>query len=160
MRGPRLLALAFLALGLIVLYGAFQIRQGGGYSAVGPRVFPLAVAAGMLALSVAFLLRTTLLPDRDLGERAAEEESATYWPTVALILAVLVLYVLALGVVGYVVATVLFFTAAAWILGSRGGRRSALRDLLIGVLLGLVIYIGFTRFLGVRLPAGILDFLL
>ena len=87
MRGPRLLALAFLALGLIVLYGAFQIRQGGGYSAVGPRVFPLAVAAGMLALSVAFLLRTTLLPDRDLGERAAEEESATYWPTVALILA-------------------------------------------------------------------------
>jgi putative tricarboxylic transport membrane protein len=158
MVGPRWMALAFLALGLVVLYGAFQIRRGGGYSAVGPNVFPFAVAVGLLVLSVIFLLRTTIFPDHDLAERAAAEEAATHWPTVAMILAVLVLYVFSLRPLGYVVATTLFYALAAWVLGSRGVAPAA-RNLLIGLALSLVIYIGFTRFLGVRLPAGLLDFI-
>jgi putative tricarboxylic transport membrane protein len=155
--GPRLMALAFIALGIVVLYGAFQIRQGGGYSAVGPNVFPFAVAAGLLVISVIFFLRTTFFPDSELGERAAAEESVTHWPTVAMIIAVLVFYVLSLSILGYVVATTLFFPLAAWVLGSRGALRSTARNVAIGLLLGLIIYFGFTRFLGVRLPAGVLD---
>lgn len=158
--GLRGFALAFLALGLIVLFSTFQIRQGGGYSAVGPRAFPLAVAIGLLLLSVIFLLRTTLFPDRELIESAAAEEAATHWLTVGLLLALLVLYVYALRPLGYVVATALFFPAGAWVL--RGWTRGTIlaRDLLIGLLLALVIYVSFTRYLGVRLPAGLLDFIL
>jgi putative tricarboxylic transport membrane protein len=57
---------------------------------------------------------------------------------------------------GYVVATGLFLPAAAWTLGSR----SWLRDLVIGFVLAIGIYIGFTQFLGVRLPAGVLGLVL
>jgi putative tricarboxylic transport membrane protein len=158
LRGPRLFALALLALGLLALVGALQIHQGGGYSAVGPRVFPLAVAAGLLALSLIFLLRTTVLPDTDLAERAAAEEAVTHWWTVGMLAAALVLYVFALGTLGYVVATALFYAAGAWILGSRAGRAGTARSLFIGLVLGAVIYVAFTRLLGVRLPAGVLDF--
>jgi putative tricarboxylic transport membrane protein len=37
-----------------------------------------------------------------------------------------------------------------------GSRRTA-RDVIIGVVLSVVIYFGFTRLLGVRLPVGLLD---
>jgi putative tricarboxylic transport membrane protein len=158
--GPRWVALAFLALGLVVLYATFQIRQGGGYSAVGPRAFPLAVAIGLLVLSIIFLLRTTLFPDRDLAEQAAAEEAATHWSTVGLLALALVLYVFALRPLGYVVATALFFPVGAWILRGKLVVSAIVRDLVIGLLLALLIYVSFTRFLGVRLPAGVLDFIL
>jgi putative tricarboxylic transport membrane protein len=95
---------------------------------------------------------TPLSPDNELAEQAATEERATHWPTVLLIMAVLVIYVFALGPLGYPLATALFFPVTARILGSRYLRR----DLLTGLLLGFFIYFTFTSFLGVRLPAGVL----
>jgi putative tricarboxylic transport membrane protein len=106
------------------------------------------------------LLRTTFWPDVDLAEQAATEEAVTHWSTVTWIAAVMVLYVFSLRSLGYVVATALFFAAGAWILGSRSGKAVLARNLAIGLLLGVVVYVGFTRFLGVRLPAGLLDFFL
>ena len=53
------------------------------------------------------------------------------------------------------VATTLFLPAAARILGSR----NLVRDVTVGLVLAVVVYFGFTEFLGVRLPAGVLDLL-
>jgi putative tricarboxylic transport membrane protein len=99
-----------------------------------------------------FLLRTTVLPDIALAEQAADEATKTHWPAVGWTGLALVLYALALNPLGYVLATSLFFPVVARILDSRKPGR----DLIIGVGLSLVIYITFTRFLGVRLPAGLL----
>jgi putative tricarboxylic transport membrane protein len=154
--GLRIVAVALLAVGLLVLYQTFQIAQGGGYSAVGPRFFPLMVAVSLIVLSVIFLLRATVRPDHVLAEQAAAEESATHWPTVGLTTVALVVYAFALGMLGYIVATALFFLAVARVLGSR----HPARDLLVGIVLGVTIYVVFTRFLGVRLPGGVLDGLL
>jgi putative tricarboxylic transport membrane protein len=151
--GLRIVAVALLALGLLVLYQTFQISQGGGYSAVGPRFFPLLVALGLIALSALCLLRATALPDQNLAEQAAAEDAATHWPTVVMTAAVLVGYAVALGALGYIIATALFFPAVARVLGSR----RPTRDLLIGIVLGVMIFTVFTRFLGVRLPGGVLD---
>jgi putative tricarboxylic transport membrane protein len=57
---------------------------------------------------------------------------------------------------GYIVATALFIPLTARTLGSR----SPVRDVIAGVGIGIVVYFGFTEFLGVRLPAGILGPLL
>lgn len=151
--GPRLVAIVVLGIGVVALSQAFAIREGAGYSVVGPRFFPIVVALGLLLWGVAFLVRTTpLAPDEDLAAQAAAEEAATHWATVLMIMAVLVLYVFTLGPLGYPVATALFFPVGARMMGSRHFRR----DLITGILLGLVIYLVFTRFLGVRLPAGVL----
>ena len=110
--GPRIAALVILGIGVVALTQAVAIREGAGYSAVGPRFFPMVAALGLLLLGVAFLLRTTpLSPDNELAEQAAAEERTTHWPTVLLIMAVLVIYVFALGPLGYPLATALFFSA-------------------------------------------------
>jgi putative tricarboxylic transport membrane protein len=160
--GPRLLALALLALGVVLIISALSVARGGGYQLIGPGTVPVIVAVGLLGVAAIFALRTTLVPDLDLAEKAAEEEAATHWPTVGLVMAALVGYALALDGfaigpldvpgLGYVVATGLFMPVMARILGSR----SPLRDAIVGFALATTIYIGFTQVLGVRLPAGIL----
>ena len=164
--GPRLVAGALLALAALLIVSAFGIARGGGYSVIGPATIPLVVAIGLLVLSAIFALRTTVLPDIDLAERAANEDVVTHWRTVGLTAAALIGYALALDGfelgpievpgVGYIVATALFLPLTARILGSR----SPIRDVMAGFVVSLVVYFGFTQFLGVRLPAGILGALL
>lgn len=160
--GPRIVAGVLLALAALLIVSAFGIARGGGYQLIGPATIPLVVAVALLVLAALFALRTTVLPDTDLGEQAAAEERVTHWPTVGLTALALVAYALAFdGVVigpvevpglGYIVATGLFLPLTARILGSQ----SPIRDVIAGFGLGVIIYVGFTEFLGVRLPAGIL----
>ena len=164
--GPRLLAAFLLGLAVLLIVSAFGIARGGGYSVIGPATIPLVVAFGLLVLGGLFALRTTALPDTDLSALAAEEEAVTHWPTVGLAALALVGYALALDGfdlgpldvpgLGYIVATALFLPLAARILGSR----SPIRDTVVGIAVAVVIYFGFSEFLGVRLPAGILGPLL
>ena len=157
--GPRIFAVAILAFGLFVLYGTFQISDKEGFSPDGPRFFPLIVAVGLLVLGALFLLSTTLHRDRYLGEKAAAEEVTTDWPTTGMVAAILVVYAFLLNPLRYIIATALLFPAEAYVLGSRG-RRKVLRNLAIGVALGVLVFFSFTELLGVRLPDGVLDPLL
>jgi putative tricarboxylic transport membrane protein len=160
--GLRLVAAALLGLAAILIVSALGVAAGGGYSVVGPATVPLVVAIGLLVLAAIFAVRTTVVPDADLGTLAAEEEAVTHWPVVGLAAAGLVAYALALDGfdlgpleipgLGYIVATALFMPLTARILGSR----SPARDTIVGLGIALVIYFGFTEFLGVRLPDGIL----
>ncbi len=164
--GPRLVAIALLALAAVLIISAFGIAAGGGYSVIGPATIPLVVAIVLLILAAIFALRTTILPDSDLAVAAADEEAATHWPTVGLIAIALVAYALALDGftlgtlempgLGYIIATGLFLPVVARILGSR----SPVRDVTVGFAIAIVVYISFTEFLGVRLPAGLLGPLL
>jgi putative tricarboxylic transport membrane protein len=151
-RGPRLVAVALIALGGLVLVESTRIGGGTGFTPVGPAVMPLVVGGGLLVLGVLLLARTTIWPDVDLRERVEAEDRFTDWPTTGLLVGLLVAYAIVLNVLGYIVATAAFVPAGARILGSRDVRR----DVILGVALALVVYIGFTRFLGVRLPAGLL----
>lgn len=154
--GPRVFALAILALGFVILFGTFSLSAGGGYSPVGPGFFPLIVAAGLLLLGVLLLARTTVSPDAFLGAKAALEARATHWPTTGLLLTALVVYAFLLDPLGYVFATALFFPIAAYVLGDTR-LRWVLRNLAVGLTVGAVVFFGFTELLGVRLPDGLLD---
>ena len=160
--GPRLVAVVLLALAALLIVSALGIARGGGYQLIGPATIPLVVAIGLLVLAALFALRTTLLPDGELAELAADEERVTHWPTVGLTALALVGYALVLDGftlgsldvpgLGYILATGVFLPLTARILGSR----SPIRDVVAGFVLAIVVYIGFTEFLGVRLPAGLL----
>lgn len=151
--GLRLGAAFLLFVGAIAVSQALRIGQSAGYSVVGPRFFPLVVSFGLLGLGMIFLLRTTLWPDLELAQEVSQEEATTHWLTVIWLLLALVVYAFLLGPMGYTLATALFFPVVARVLGSR----QPLRDLIIGLTLGLVVYLVFTRVLGVRLPAGLLQ---
>lgn len=161
--GARLVAMALIALALLIVWQGFQISEVRGFSPVGPSTFPLAIGAIMLVLAGLLLVRTTLWADEDLAVRAAAEERATHWPTPLLLIGLLLVYALALDGfrlgdfrvpgLGYIISTAVFLPAAAWVLGSR----APLRDMAIGTAIAIVVYFAFTEYLGVELPAGVLD---
>lgn len=150
--GPRLAALVLVLLGIVLVFATSSVGGRGGYDVVGPRFFPLVVAVAIFALGLGLVLRTTVRPDRELAEQAAEEEAATAWPTVGLMGLGLVSYALLLEPLGYVLATALFFPGVARVLGSA----RPVRDAIVGLVIGAVVYVAFTQFLGVRLPSGLL----
>jgi putative tricarboxylic transport membrane protein len=150
--GLRLAALTVISLGGIILTQVSQIGTGAGFIVVGPRIFPTVVGIGILVLGLLFLLRTTVLLDNDLVTEVVTEEATTDWRTTILSLLSLMAYATLLHPLGYTLATALFFPVIGRILGSTRLRR----DIIVGMALGLVIYLTFTRVLGVRLPAGLL----
>lgn len=154
--GLALIAAAVAAGGLLVLRASLRIPEGSGYAAVGPRVFPLIVSAGVLLLGLALLARVTVWPDRELLGRAAAEARATHWPAPLLLCALLLVYALVLAPMGFVLATAPFFAAVAWVLDDRRPARA----LGLGLVVALVTYLAFTRLLGIALPPGPLDGLL
>lgn len=163
--GPRIVAGLLVVGSAFLIYHALQIGRVAGYTVVGPSTIPLVVSTGLLILGLILAVRTTVRPDEDLGRQVHQEERATHWPSVGLLVLVLVAYGLALNGfrlgpldvpgLGYVVATSLFLPVVARVLGSE----HLVRDLVVGIVLATVVYIGFTQFLGVRLPAGILGLL-
>jgi putative tricarboxylic transport membrane protein len=151
--GLRVFGLAVCALGGVALLESTRIRSGIGFSPFGPTVMVVTVGVLLLVSGVLFLIRLGPRPDHDLIDRVIEEEAATHWPTTGLLAGLLLLYALVLGVLGYVIATGLMIPSGARILGSR----RLVRDAAIGFALAIVVYVVFTNFLGVRLPAGVLE---
>lgn len=152
----RLAALAILGLGGMILAQTPSISQSAGFTVVGPRVFPIIVGTGCLFFGTLFFLRVTVIPDRALIEDIIAEEQRTDWSTTLLLLGILITYAAILSPLGYVIATTLFFPLSSRVLGSPRLRR----DTLVGLVISVVIYVTFTRLLGVRLPAGLLGALL
>lgn len=94
----------------------------------------------------------TNLPD---GTELVDETEATgpvQWLTPVLLGVALLGYVFVLDPVGFVIASAVFFVAAARILGSH----HSVRDVLVAVPLVLAIYLGFTQLLEISLPSGVL----
>jgi putative tricarboxylic transport membrane protein len=150
-RGPRIMGLALLAMGVAALAATTQINSArDGWSVSGPRFVPLVASVAVLVLAFAFLVRTVWRPDLELVRFAAAESAQTHWPTPGAIMASLLGYVALLTPFGYALATAVFVTVAARVLGSR---RTG-RDVVVGVLLGTITSYAFTRWLGVRLPVG------
>jgi putative tricarboxylic transport membrane protein len=145
------MALALLALGVAALAATTQIPSTrDGWAVSGPRFVPLLAALAVIGLSIALLVRTVWRPDLELARFAAAESTQTHWPTPAAIIAALLGYVALLTPAGFALATALFCTVNARVLGSR----RIGRDAFVGVLLGAVTSYTFTRWLGVRLPVG------
>jgi putative tricarboxylic transport membrane protein len=141
-RAAAAIGAALLGLAGLISWQAGTLPPGSGYG-LGPSAMMYLVAAG-LALAGAGHLVKAGLPDRETAD----------WSAVAWIgggLAAVILVIMFGG--GFVLAMALLFAATA-----RGfGRRALLVDLLIGLALGLVVYLMFTKLLTLALPQGPLE---
>jgi putative tricarboxylic transport membrane protein len=144
--------------GVIVLFGvwclwqATLLREGPGYAAVGPRVFPLLVSGGILLSGMALILSHHDAPSAVAVESvvADTEDAPADWPTLIGAAGMLAGYLLLFQVLGFVFASTAFLVGCSWVLGSR----SPIRDLAAGLGTSLIAYLVFTRLLGLELPAG------
>jgi putative tricarboxylic transport membrane protein len=151
--GPRVAGGVLVAVGLLLLVNAIQgaTESGATESGVtlgGPRLAPLIVAGGWVVLAAIYFVQQLVHPD---GPRIRVR-------TPLLLIAVLVGYALVLKytVVGYVIATTVFFVAGARRLSGRPGGVGGGGVVAVAAGRSLGVYLAFTRLLGIALPSGVL----
>jgi putative tricarboxylic transport membrane protein len=144
--GEAVLALFVLGLGLFVTVETALLRTGPGYAAIGPKLFPWLVAAGLLLVGAA------LLYEARAGTVAHPAGFDLDLPPALMVTAGLVLQMILMRTAGFVIASTVLFVAVARALGSR----RLVLDLAVGLVLCLAAYVAFTWGLGLSLPAGVL----
>ena len=146
------LSAGVLALGSFALVTALRLPSTGGYSGIGPNAIPIAVAGGLAALGIWLLIeavaggwraRTSDDPN-DRGEHPFNAP-AFAWVTAGLLAQMALIHT-----AGFVLAAAVLFACVA-----RGfGSVRPARDGVIGLALGLAVFLFFVKFLNVGLPAG------
>ncbi len=152
------LAGAVVILGVIMIWEIRGIRVTPAYSKIGPRVIPYMVGAGLILVGL-WLAAEVLAGRTATGAGDAEDADPTLptdWSCVGGLTVALLVYLLLIERAGFVIASALLFFGSAFGMGSR----RVARDAAAGILLAIAIYEIFTRGLGLRLPAGVLDGLL
>ena len=151
-RAELILSLGVLALGLAAAVVAWRLPEGGGYARIGPNFMPKLVSGGLILLGVWLLVerftggwREPVESDPAARGEHAFLPSAFVWVSAGL-LAQLVL----INSAGFVLAAAVLFACVAKGFGSRRW----LRDLALGLALGLGVFAFFVSFLNVNLPAG------
>jgi putative tricarboxylic transport membrane protein len=153
--GEMLLALWAVLFGILIVWQTTLIRLTPAYSKVGPRVIPYIVGAGMIVVGV-WLAYEALTGRMSLGTTESEDADPalpTDWRTVGLLALALLVYLLLIERAGFIIASATLFVMAAFAMGSR---RLA-RDIAIGIVMSTVLYVVFSRGLGLSLPVGILE---
>jgi putative tricarboxylic transport membrane protein len=144
-----------LALGAGIVGVTFNVATLPGQDSLGPRLFPVLIGGGLVLLGLANAWAGwSLARPREAGLEASPAAPG-HWPTLLWVVAGL-----ALGALGY---KWIGFILSAWIvflLTARGfAGRWSWRDALVGLVVVLVAYVGFTKGLGLSLPGGILALL-
>jgi putative tricarboxylic transport membrane protein len=142
--GELLLGFALVLLGILILTGTLSITVAPAYSRVGPRVFPFAVAAGMILLGGLYAAESWK------GAQTPVEDQAVKLQPVALISAAIIVDALLMPTLGFILSSSILFLLVAAGFGSR----RYLRDGLVGLAVSAVAYVTFVYGLGLRLPAG------
>jgi len=152
-----LFALAFLLLGLFVIYDALTLPEPGVYSAVSPKTFALII--GFFTTSVAAFLLIEVLRGR-LGVAEGTERGDPFLPpdirTMSIVLLAILLHVVLLERAGYILAATLTFFMVTFAFGSR----KFLKDFVISFLFAVIVYIVFSKGLRIFLPDGFIEDLL
>ena len=129
----------------VIIWDTLALRLTSVYG-VGPKAMPFVVASGLVLLSIGNFI---------LGMRSAPPAQEAINTTAILrILGGLAALIAVIGYGGgFIIATALLFAMAA----SAFGRKAFHVDALIGFALATVIYVVFTNFLALSLPAGPLE---
>ena len=139
-------------LGIATAIGTAQLPSAGGYARIGPNVAPAVIAGGLILLGI-WLLYETLhrrLAQRRCRRPAARGEHAFHRAPFSGSAPASSHEILLIHTGGFVLAQAALFACVA-----RGfGSAKLPRDLAIGLVLGLSVFLFFVKFLNVNLPAG------
>ena len=142
--GEAVLGGVVLGLGLFIAIETSMMEVAASNAAIGPRLFPLLIAFGLLAVGVAVLWQAFF------GHIAHERGFELDWLAVALVSGGLILQMVLVESLGWIIATTLLFLAAT--LAFR--ERRVLISIAIGLALTCLTYWVFNYGLGLSLPIG------
>jgi len=145
------IGLGLIAIASVIGFDTMQMQVPPSYARVGPQIFPYIIAIG-LAITGAHIAWKSYRG----GDEVIDAVEPTDWKSVGIIVAGLIAHMNLLKPLGFVPAGLILFMSVAFAFGSRRYGR----DAIVGFLLVLFAYLGFTYGLGLQLPPGILKGLL
>lgn len=151
-RAELILSLGVLALGIFATIVAFRLPEAGGYARIGPNFMPKFVSAGLIVLGIWLLTeyftggwREPVSDDADERGEHPFIASAFLWVSAGLFAQMALIHN-----AGFVLAAMALFVCVA-----RGfGSRALVRDVVLGLVIGSLVFLFFVKFLNVNLPAG------
>ena len=145
-RAEIALSLGVLALGAGAAAVTATLPGEGGYAGIGPNFIPAVVSAGLLLLGAWLTFEAFSGGWRHRSEHAGGFAAAPFlWVSAGLFA-----HMALIGTAGFVIAGTALFACVA-----RGfGSKATLKNLLIGLVLSLGVYLFFVKLLNVGLPAG------
>jgi putative tricarboxylic transport membrane protein len=144
-------------LGLIVFWDTWRTELPAFNLTISPKTFPYAIAISLMVLSailfIAVLRGDVATPE---GAEMGEQLEKTDFKTFGLVLGSLFAYLLLIERAGFIVAASITFFGITVAFGNKRHGRAAI----FGTIFIAIVYLTFTRFLNVQLPAGIFEGLL
>ena len=139
-------------LGLIVFWDTYIVELPAINLTISPKVFPYAVAAMLMGLS-AILFINILRGDAAIpeGHEEGTPVGKSDYKSFGIVLASLMAFLLLVENAGFIVAASITFFGITVAFDNKKHGRAAI----LGTVFITVIYLAFTRFLNVQLPAGI-----
>ena len=136
----RIFGAVGLLLALLFAYSSLQIEESFLSDAVGPKAFPLIIAAILGISSLAIILKPEAEPHwPDLGR----------FVEIAASIVVMILYAELLPDIGFVICTAVASAYLTWRLGS-----TPIQSLVVGITISVSIYIIFHLVFGLSLAKG------
>lgn len=150
MSNDRFLSIVLLVFCFIMYFETFNFAEKTEFQTIGPTVFPRAIIIFIAVMSVIHLL-TTFKGKTEKREFNREDFFLKYGKIIALF-ALFAVYVLALSLVGFIPATLLFLIVGQALLMGFKKRKIIISNLLVSVISTFTVYIIFTNFLAIWLP--------
>ena len=141
-----LLAGAVTTLGVSLAAGALWMSGDVGYDRIGPRAAPYGVALGLVLLGGTLAVSAP----RRRADAAPNVASPVRWRAFGHLTLACLLFLALVGRTGFIVAASLQF----WLIARAFSDTHPLRDAAVAGLLPLVVYVAFSRGLGLALPVG------
>ncbi|WP_329026276.1 tripartite tricarboxylate transporter TctB family protein [Streptomyces sp. NBC_00690] len=143
-----------LAIGVVTLLDGLGQATSTSASGVGAGFMPKVVGVLLIALSVALGIQVARgkRGEADAAEGDVDVRS-TRWVPLAVCVGAVLIFIAGVETLGYIIVSALAFWLTAWALGARSHLKSAG----IAVVLSVVVYLVFTRALGISLAAGVLE---
>ncbi|MEN9411681.1 MAG: hypothetical protein RLZZ87_402 [Actinomycetota bacterium] len=144
-------------LGLLVFWDTWRTELPAFNLTISPKVFPYAIATILMVLSallmISILRGNVATPE---GVEPGEPIHKTDFKAFGLVFGSLLSFLLLIERAGFVIAASITFFGITVAFGNKKHGRAAI----FGTLFITVVYLSFTRFLNVQLPAGIFKDLL
>jgi putative tricarboxylic transport membrane protein len=157
-RGPALgewaVTAGLLVIGVVTLLDGIGQAAPTSASGVGAGFMPTVVGVLLIALSLA--LGAQVVRGRRGEAETAEGDvdvRSTRWVPLAVCTAAALIFIAGVDTLGYVIVSAVAFWLTAWAFGARKHLVSAV----IAIVLSLLVYLVFTRALGITLAPGVLE---
>jgi hypothetical protein len=138
--------------GLLVYWQAGRFAEGGASLSQNPAIYPRILAVIVLAIGLILIVREISASLRTSGEKGRKPATdGSLRKQVALTAGLLVLYVGAIGLLGFIIPTLAFTLATPLILGT-----NFKTAVLVSLPVTAVLYVVFFIFFKVPIPSGIL----